>query len=91
MGLEFEMTALLTDSFTLRAALGLQDGEYKEYVTPIPAGYDLASAPLDRTPETTASADATYRLETGMLAWVFNANANYVSENLFTQSLRTRS
>jgi iron complex outermembrane receptor protein len=87
LGAEFEVTALVTDRLTLRGALGLQDGEYKEYVTPIPAGYDLSSAPLDRTPKTTASLDATYRIETGVVAWVFNANANHVSENLFTQSI----
>jgi iron complex outermembrane receptor protein len=88
-GLEVELMAMPTPALTLRGVLGLQDGKYKEYVTPIPAGYDLATAPLDRTPKTTASFDATYRIDAGKLVWSFNAGANYVSENLFTQSITT--
>jgi len=88
-GLEVELLALPTPALTLRGVLGLQDGKYKSYVTPIPAGYNLASAPLDRTPKTTWSLDATYRIDAGKLAWSFNAGTNYVSENLFTQSIST--
>lgn len=88
-GIEAELTALPTPALTLRAVLGLQDGKYKEYNTPIPAGYNLASAPLDRTPKTSGSVDATYRVDAGKLVWSFNAGANYVSENLFTQSIST--
>jgi iron complex outermembrane receptor protein len=86
-GIEAELTALPIPALTLRAVLGLQDGKYKEYVTPIPAGYDLSTAPLDRTPKTTASVDATYRIDGSTLAWAFNVGANHVSRNLFTQSI----
>jgi iron complex outermembrane receptor protein len=86
-GIEAEATALLFDGFTLRGALGYQDGRYEEYVTPIPPGYDLTLAPLDRAPEWTWSIDGTWRAPIGRALLTLNANVNYVDENLFTQSI----
>jgi iron complex outermembrane recepter protein len=86
-GVEAELTAVPTDGLTLRGVLGYQDGKYDEYVTPIPAGYDLASAPLDRAPEWQWTIDATYEVPVGDYKLVFNGNANYVDRNLFTQSI----
>ncbi|WP_380875998.1 TonB-dependent receptor [Sphingomonas sp. DBB INV C78] len=86
-GIEAELTAVPIDGLTLRGVLGYQDGKYDEYVTPIPAGYDLASAPLDRCPEWQWTIDATYAVPIGDYKLVFNGNANYVDRNLFTQSI----
>jgi iron complex outermembrane receptor protein len=86
-GIEAEATALLFDGFTLRGVLGYQDARYDEYVTPIPAGYDLTDAPLDRAPEWTWSVDGTWRAPIGRALLTLNANVSYVDENLFTQSI----
>ncbi len=87
-GLEAEVTAAVAEGFTLRGLLGYQDGKYKEYVTPIPAGYDLATSPIDRAPKWQWTVDAHYELpvaDWGRLS--FNANVNYTGRNLFTQSI----
>lgn len=87
-GGEFEATALITDQFTLRAVLGYQHGQYDNYVTPIPAGYDLSKAPLDRTPKWQWSVSGNYELPVGQLgSLTFNADVNHSSKNLFTQSI----
>jgi iron complex outermembrane receptor protein len=86
-GLEVEVTALPTDGLTLRGVLGYQDGKYNEYVTPIPAGYDLATAPLDRLPKWSWTLDANYEVPVGDYKLSFNGNANYTARNLFTQSI----
>jgi iron complex outermembrane receptor protein len=87
-GIEAEATAALFEGFTLRGVLGYQDAQYNEYVTPIPAGYDLASAPLDRAPKWQWTVDATYQLPIGSAHVVtFNGQANYTSRNLFSQSI----
>lgn len=86
-GAEVEATALPVDGLTLRGVLGYQDGKYDSYVTPIPAGYDLASAPLDRLPKWSATADATYEVPVFGYKLVFNGDASYVSRSLFTQSI----
>ncbi len=86
-GIEAEATILPFDGFTLRGALGYQDGGYDEYVTPIPPGYDLTLAPLDRAPEWTWSIDGTWQAPIGRALFTLNANVSYVDENLFTQSI----
>ncbi len=86
-GIEAELTALPTEGLTLRGVLGYLDGKYKNYVTPIPAGYNLADAPLDRTPKWQWTADATYEVPIGNYKIAFNGNVNYVARNLFTQSI----
>jgi iron complex outermembrane recepter protein len=86
-GVEAEATVLPFEGFTLRGTLGYQNGKYNEYVTPIPAGYDLSSAPLDRLPDWQWSVDGTYAVPIGGHRLTFNANVSYVAENLFTQSI----
>ncbi|MBB4633865.1 TonB-dependent receptor [Sphingosinicella soli] len=87
-GLEAELTAIPVDGLTLRANLGYQDGKYNEYVTPLPAGYDLASAPLDRAPKWQWAADATYALPVGDAGNLFlNGNVAFTDRNLFSQSI----
>ncbi|WP_372530350.1 TonB-dependent receptor [Sphingobium abikonense] len=48
-GIEAELSATPVEGLTLRGVLGYQDGKYNSY-TAANAGYDLASAPLDRAP-----------------------------------------
>lgn len=86
-GLEIEAVAVPIDGLTLRGVVGYQDGEYGEYVTPIPAGYDLSTAPLDRLPEWQWTLDANYQLPLGDHVLMFNGNMSYVGRNLFTQSI----
>jgi iron complex outermembrane receptor protein len=86
-GIEAEVTFIPVDDFILRGTLGHQDGEYDEFVTPIPAGYDLSTAPLDRLPDWSWAIDATYTIPVGRHKVVLNGNVNYEAENLFTQSI----
>ncbi|WP_165322901.1 TonB-dependent receptor [Rhizorhabdus phycosphaerae] len=86
-GLELETTLVPTRGLTLRGLLGYQDGKYDSYTTPIPAGYDLSTAPLDRLPKWQWTLDATYEVPVGDYKLQFNGSANYVARNLFTQSI----
>ena len=87
-GLELEATLIPTDGLTLRGVLGYQDAKYLKYETPIPAGYDLSTAPLDRAPKWQWSVDGTYSTPiSSKLKLAFNANVSYVGRNLFTQSI----
>lgn len=91
-GIEAELTALPFRGLTLRGVLGFQRAKYDAYITPIPAGYDLASAPPARAPEWQWTLAATYTVavqDRGLLS--FNASINHVSRNLFTQSLTSSS
>jgi iron complex outermembrane recepter protein len=87
-GIEAEATLIPTDGLTLRAVLGYQDAGYRRYVTPIPAGYDLSTAPLDRAPKWQWALDANYSVPVTD-AWKVsvNGNINYTGRNLFTQSI----
>ncbi len=87
-GLEAEVTAVPATGLTLRANAGYQDAKYGEYVTPIPAGYDLATAPLDRAPKWQWAADATYEYPVMDSATLqVNGNVSYTGRNLFSQSI----
>ena len=78
----------LFEGLTLRGVLGYQDAKYRKYVTPIPAGYDLSTAPLDRAPKWQWSLDGTYATPVSEgLKLAVNANLSYVGRNLFTQSI----
>ncbi len=86
-GLELEATAVPADGLTLRAVVGFQDGKYNEFVTPIPAGYDLATAPLDRLPRWSTTLDGTYQVPIGGFKMLLNGNMAYTASSLFTQSI----
>jgi iron complex outermembrane receptor protein len=88
-GIEAELTALPTEGLTLRAVLGYQDGKYKKYVTPVAAGYDLASADIDRAPKWQWTLDGNYELPVNnSFKAALNANVVYTGKNLFTQSIQ---
>ncbi len=63
-------------------------GKYDSYVTPIPAGYNLATAPLDRTPkwQYTISGNYVYTL-LDRAHITLDADVSYVDKNLFSQSI----
>jgi len=87
-GLEAEATLIPTDGLTLRGVLGYQDAKYRKYETPIPAGYDLSTSPMDRAPKWQWSVDGTYsKPVSSNLKLSVNANLSYVGRNLFTQSI----
>lgn len=87
-GIEAELTAIPFEGLTLRGNLGYQDGKYNSYVTPIPAGYDLATAPLDRAPKWQWAADANYQVPVNDQFTAFvNGNIAYTGSNLFSQSI----
>ena len=87
-GIEAEATIIPTRGLTLRGVLGYQDAKYRKYVTPIPSGYDLATAPLDRAPEWQWALDGTYTAPLyGDWKITLNGNVNYTGRNLFTQSI----
>lgn len=86
-GLEIEASATPVEGLTLRGVLGYQDGKYKKY-TAANAGYDLASAPLDRAPKWQWTADAVYSLPVSdNLKLTFNGNIAYTGRNLNTQAI----
>lgn len=95
-GIEVETVARPIDQLTLRGVLGYQHGKYSSYVVePAPggqpgSGYDLATAPLLRTPKWTWSVDGTWSQPVGEnYKVVLNANVSHVSKNLFSQSILT--
>ena len=87
-GIEAEATIIPTKGLTLRGVLGYQDAGYRRYVTPIPSGYDLSTAPLDRAPKWQWSLDGTYAVPISD-NWkvTINGNVNHTGRNLFTQSI----
>ena len=85
-GLEAELTAQPVDNLTLRGVLGYQDGEYDDYDAPN-AGYDLATAPLDRAPKWQWTLDGTYTQPIGDFDLIFNGNVAYQGRNLYTQAI----
>jgi iron complex outermembrane receptor protein len=87
-GIEAEATIIPAKGLTLRGVLGYQDAKYLKYVTPIAAGYDLSTAPLDRAPKWQWSLDGTYSAPiTDQWKVTLNTNLSYVGRNLFTQSI----
>ncbi len=87
-GVEGEILGAFVGGLTLRGVFGYQSGKYKEFITPVPAGYDLSTAPLDRTPKWQASLDALYEVQlSDSLMLSLNGNIAYTGRNLFTQSI----
>jgi iron complex outermembrane receptor protein len=89
-GIEAEATAIPIDGLTLRGVVGFQDGQYDKYVTVLPAGYNLATAPLDRLPKWQWTAFANYDVPLGKYKLSLTGDVNYVARNLFTQSITRR-
>ncbi|MBF7013466.1 TonB-dependent receptor [Novosphingobium resinovorum] len=86
-GIEAELSATPVEGLTLRGVLGYQDGKYKTY-TAENAGYDLASAPLDRAPKWQWTLDGSYALPLGSdYKLTVNGNVAYTGRNLNTQAI----
>ena len=85
-GAEIEASAVPVTGLTLRGVLGYQDAKYKSYTAP-GAGYNLASAPLDRAPKWQWTLDGTYQVPIASFKATFNGNLSYVGRNLFTQDI----
>ncbi|KQM21077.1 TonB-dependent receptor [Novosphingobium sp. Leaf2] len=86
-GIEAELSATPVDGLTLRGVLGYQDGKYNSY-TAANAGYDLASAPLDRAPKWQWTVDAAYSIPLGSdHKLTLNGNVAYTGRNLNTQAI----
>src|SRR3546814_2811863 len=63
--------------------------DLNDYVTPIPAGYDLSSAPLDRLPKWQWTVDGSYEIPFGDHTVTLNGNVAYTARHLSTQSIST--
>jgi iron complex outermembrane receptor protein len=86
-GIELETALTPLSGLTLRGVLGYQDAKYNKYNAP-GAGYDLASAPLDRAPEWQGTLDGTYeRNLSSRYKAALNAEIAYTSRNLSTQAI----
>jgi iron complex outermembrane recepter protein len=91
-GVEAELTVIPITGLTIHGNLSYQDGHYINYVTPIPAGYNLATAPLDRTPKWQWATDAIYQIPIGDRFKAFvDGNVQYTGKNLFEQSITAAS
>ena len=85
-GLELETSAVPVKGLTVRGVLGYQDAKYKSYTAP-GAGYDLATAPLDRAPKWQWTLDGTYEVPVSGFKVTLNGNVNYTGRNLNTQDI----
>lgn len=86
-GLEVEASATPVEGLTVRGVLGYQDGKYKSY-TAENAGYDLATAPLDRAPKWQWTLDGVYTVPLGdSHKLTLNGNVAYTGRNLNTQAI----
>ncbi|MFU8765932.1 MAG: TonB-dependent receptor, partial [Haliea sp.] len=89
-GLEVEMTAVLTDNFTLRGNLGYLKSEYDEFLADTnfdgTIDIDLSDEDVNRAPEWQYSLDAIYNhnFMNGDLTWV--AGFTYEDEAIFVYS-----
>ncbi len=87
-GVEAEATVVPLEGLSIRGVLGFQDGKYKEFKTPIPAGYDLATAPLDRAPRWQWSINGAWDVSIASgIRLLLAGGVNYTARNLFTQSI----
>lgn len=91
-GIESEMTMQVTDGLLVRLPLSYQKCSYDKFTSGIkgePDYRDLSDLPVNRCPEWTATLGANYTLPIGASAGkvVFDASANYVSENLVFYSI----
>ena len=85
-GIEAELTAKPVNNLTLRGILGYQDAQYDKYNAPN-AGYDLATAPLDRAPKWQWTLAANYIVPLGRHELTFDGSVAHQSRSLFTQAI----
>jgi iron complex outermembrane recepter protein len=89
-GYEIELTAAITDNFTLRANAGYLRAEYDEFLADTnfdgTIDIDLSDEPVNRAPRRQATVDAIYShpFLGGDLSWV--AGASYESSAIFVYS-----
>ena len=91
-GIESEMTMQVTDGFLVRLPLSYQNCSYDKFTSGIkgtPDYRDLSNLDVNRCPEWTATLGGTYTLPISATSGsvVFDASANYVSENLVFYSI----
>src|SRR3546814_5359738 len=83
-----ELTGRLAPGLTLSGVLGYQDGSYDEYNAPLPTGYDLATAPLERTPKWQWTVNANYETEVAEAVLVTaNGSVSYTGRNPYNPSV----
>jgi iron complex outermembrane receptor protein len=85
-GAEVDLTWLASDSFTVRANLGLLDAEYDEFLvntgtTMTPVFTDFSSLNIRRAPDVTASLAGTYEWELGQGSALLHAGARYLGKH----------
>ena len=85
-GIEAELTAKPLRNLTLRGILGYQDAKYDKYDAEN-AGYDLATAPLDRAPKWQWTLAGNYVVPLGRHELTFDGSVAYQSRSLFTQAI----
>ena len=85
-GAEFEITALISDSFSLDFNLSVMDSEYDEYV--LADGSDVSSQrELVNTPDLSSRLAAQYQLDLGNSGhMIFNADVSYRDKTYTTVS-----
>ena len=84
-GFELDITARVTDAFTIEASLGLLDAEYDTYdkLVNSPGGLvpgDFSTLNLRRTPDVTAAIAFDYRIDTSNGDVNLSASYQYISE-----------
>ena len=85
-GLENELTAKLTDHLTFRFPASYQHCKYDSFKSDA-ATFDLATLPVSRCPQWTATASFTYNVAAGDGRVALETAANYQSKNLNTFSI----
>ena len=85
-GIENELTAKLTNNLTFRLPASYQHCKYDSFES-VGATFDLATLPVNRCPEWTATAALTYSVPAGEGRVALEAAANYQSKNLNTFSI----
>ncbi len=86
IGAELELTWLASDSFKVRANLGLLDAEYDDFVvntgtTMAPVLTDFSSLNIRRAPDVTASLVGNYEWELGQGSALLHAGARYLGKH----------
>ncbi len=88
-GFELEVIAIPVTGLTLSGVLGITDAQYDKFIDPA-TGADRSSEPFPRTPKTTYSLSADYRLPTAMGDLVGHIDYGWRSEIYFNTSAASR-